>query len=44
MLSRCERKELPLFGGSSCLSCRRRPVIRISVQLDGTEMFWALAC
>lgn len=44
ILSRCTRVELPPEGGSSCFSCSRRPVIRISMQLDGAEMFWALAC
>jgi hypothetical protein len=45
VLAECARVEQPPDPGScACFSCGRQPVVRISMQLDGTEMFWALAC
>lgn len=45
VLAQCERVEQPPDPGPcACFSCGRRPVVRISMRLDGVEMFWALAC
>lgn len=45
VLAECVRVEqLPDPGPRGCFSCGRQPVVRISMQLDGVEMFWALAC
>jgi hypothetical protein len=34
----------PVTEPGSCFDCKSPAVVRISMQLDGAEMFWALAC
>jgi hypothetical protein len=47
-LPRCDRVLLPLTGGpdehGGCFSCGGSPQVRVSLRLDGAELFWALAC
>ena len=46
VLADCTRVLVPLTGWprGGCFACGRVPDVRVSMRLDGEEMFWADAC
>jgi hypothetical protein len=46
VLADCTRVLVPLAGWprGGCFACGRVPDVRVSMRLDGEEMFWANVC